>query len=175
MMRIEPPTLARIRDARARIADLTTRTPLVRLNVDGAPADIFLKLENLQPIGSFKLRGAGNALRSADSDAIARGVYTASAGNMAQGVGWVARALSVPFAVVVPDHAPATKLAAIERLGGRIVKVSFDDWWQVILTHRFDGLDGYFIHPVCDDAVVAGNGTIAAWPALLMSKGVVLL
>ena len=133
----------------------------MRLNADGAPGEIWLKLENLQPIGSFKLRGAANAMRLAGPEGLRDGVYTASAGNMAQGVAWSARELGVPAAVVVPDHAPATKLAAIERLGGRIVKVPFDRWWQVIPEHSFPGLDGLFIHPVADRAVMAGNGTVA--------------
>lgn len=156
----EPIGLDEIEAARARIAQAAVRTPLVRLNVDDVPAEIFLKLENLQPIGSFKIRGAANAVLSAGRDAVRDGVYTASAGNMAQGVGWMARSLDVPFSVVVPDHAPNTKLAAIERLGGTIVKVPLAVWWQVIITHEFDGLDGFFVHPVSDPAVIAGNGTI---------------
>ena len=126
----------------------------------GAPAEIHLKLENLQPIGSFKLRGAGNALLTADPERLARGVYTASAGNMAQGVAWWARRLGVSCTVVVPDHAPATKLAAVERLGGRTIKVPFDRWWQTLVERSFPGLDGVFVHPVSDPAVIAGNGTI---------------
>jgi threonine dehydratase len=157
---LEPVDLATIEEARARIAGAAIRTPLVRMNVDDAPGEIFLKLENLQPIGSFKIRGAANAIVAAGPEAIRDGVYTASAGNMAQGVGWMARKLGVPFSVVVPDHAPATKLDAIERLGGSIVKVPFADWWQVVITHEFDGLDGFFVHPVSDPAVIAGNATI---------------
>jgi threonine dehydratase len=155
----EPIPLAAIRAAAQRIAGLALRTPLVRLQAD-APAEVWLKLESLQPIGSFKLRGAGNALRSAAPDALRRGVYTASAGNMAQGVAWVARELGVRCDVVVPDHAPSTKLAAIERLRGGVVKVPFAEWWQVLVTHEFQGLDGLFVHPVSDPAVIAGNGTI---------------
>src|SRR5215218_1730921 len=136
---LAPPPLAEIRAARERIAGSALRTPLVRLNVEGAPAEIWLKLENLQPIGSFKLRGAVNAMRLAGPEGLREGVYTASAGNMAQGVAWSARELGIPAAVVVPDHAPATKLAAIERLGGRIIKVPFDRWWQVLVEHSFLG------------------------------------
>ena len=160
MRTLNAPTLDEIRAARERLAGVTLRTPLVRLNVDDAPGEVWLKLENLQPIGSFKLRGAANAMRLAGPEGLRDGVYTASAGNMAQGVAWSARELGVPAAVVVPDHAPATKLAAIERLGGRIVKVPFDRWWQVIQEHTFPGMDGLFIHPVADRAVMAGNGTI---------------
>jgi threonine dehydratase len=158
-MMIEAPTLDEIRAAQERLKGTAVRTPLVRLNVD-SDAEIYLKLENLQPIGSFKIRGAGNAIAQASPEQLAKGVYTASAGNMAQGVGWWARQLGIPFSVVVPDHAPQTKLAAIERLGGRIVKVPWDEWWQVIVTHRFEGLEGLFIHPVSNPQVVAGNGTI---------------
>ena len=160
MKPLEPIGLAEIRAARERIADLSLHTPLVRLNVDDAPAEIHLKLENLQPIGSFKVRGAGNAIRAADPQTIADGVYTASAGNMAQGVAFAARRLGVPCSVVVPEHAPQAKLAAVERLGAAIIKVPYDVWWQVLVTHRFDGLPGRFVHPVSDRDVIAGNGTI---------------
>ena len=156
----EPIPLADIRAARERLAGSAIRTPLVRLNVIDAPAEIYLKLENLQPIGSFKIRGAANAIALATPEQLARGVYTASAGNMAQGVAWNARRLGIPCTVIVPDHAPETKLAAITRLGGKIIKVPFDDWWQVIVTHQFAGVEGFFVHPVSDPAVMAGNGTI---------------
>jgi len=149
-----------IQAARKRIAGSALRTPLVRLNVDDAPAEIYLKLENLQPIGSFKLRGAGNAISLASREQLAKGVYTASAGNMAQGVAWHARRLGIPCTVVVPDHAPQTKLAAVTRLGAKYIKAPFEEWWQVIVTHRYPGLEGLFVHPVSDPAVMAGNGTI---------------
>jgi threonine dehydratase len=122
--------------------------------------EIFLKLENLQLIGSFKIRGASSAMGLMAPDQLAAGVYTASAGNMAQGVAWNAQRLGIPCSVIVPDHAPETKLAAISRLGATVTKVPFDVWWQVILTHRFEGQEGQFIHPVSDPAVIAGNGTI---------------
>ncbi len=152
--------LDEIRAARERIRDSALRTPLIRLNVEDAPAEIWLKLENLQPIGSFKVRGAGNAMALAGREALARGVYTASAGNMAQGVAWNARRLGVPCHVVVPDAAPRTKLEAIERLGARSIPIPFDEWWRVLVEHRYPGLDGEFIHPVSDPRVIAGNGTI---------------
>ena len=152
--------LEAIRAAAARIADSAIRTPLLRLPLEDAPAEIYLKLENLQPIGSFKLRGAGNAMALASRGELARGVYTASAGNMAQGVAWRAARLGIPCHVIVPDHAPETKLAAVRRLGGEIIKVSFDRWWQVIVTGEFAGLEGLFIHPVSNADVMAGNGTI---------------
>ena len=136
------------------------RTPLVRLQVDDAPGEVWLKLESLQPIGSFKLRGAGNALLAADPEALADGVVTTSAGNMAQGVAWMARELGVPATAVVPDHAPETKTAAIERLGGRVVRVPWGEWWAAMEAGRAEGIDGLFVHPVRDEPVMAGNGTI---------------
>jgi len=157
---LSPVSLDEIRAAADRIRPVAVRTPLVRLPVDDLPATVWLKLENLQPIGSFKIRGAANALLQMAPDRLRAGVYTASAGNMAQGVGWMARALGVPFSVVVPDHAPQTKLDAIRRLGGSVIAVPFDDWWRVIEEHRFPGLEGEFVHPVCDARVIAGNGTI---------------
>jgi threonine dehydratase len=132
----------------------------VRLRLDDSPAEIYLKLECLQPIGSFKIRGAINAMAEAPPGALARGVVTASAGNMAQGVAWGARERGIPCTVVVPDHAPQTKLDAIERLGGRVLPVPFEDWWRAIETSEHPGAEGYFVHPVLDDGVMAGNGTI---------------
>jgi len=153
-------TLQDIEKARERIQGIAFRTPLIRLHVEDTSAEIYLKLENLQTIGSFKIRGAGNAMQLAGSAAIAGGVWTASAGNMAQGVAWNAKRAGVPCTVIVPDHAPETKLAAIRRFGAQIIPVSFDEWWQVILTSRSDHAKGLFIHPVSDPAVMAGNGTI---------------
>lgn len=148
--------LAEIEAARERIAGAAMRTPLVRL----PDTDVWLKLENLQPVASFKIRGATNAIRAASPDALARGVVTASAGNMAQGLAWAAREAGVPATIVVPDHAPQTKLDRIERLGGRVIKEPFERWWQTIVESRYEGLDGLFVHPVQDPLVMAGNGTI---------------
>ncbi len=159
MPSIELPRLDEIEAAAERLAGTILRTPLIRLDAD-APAEIYLKLENLQPIGSFKLRGACNAMALLDDEELSRGVFTASAGNMAQGVAWNARRLGVPCHVVVPDHAPRAKLEAIERLGARAIPVPFDRWWEIIVTHRYAGLEGRFSHPVCDRGVIAGNGTI---------------
>ncbi|MDP9463081.1 MAG: threonine/serine dehydratase [Actinomycetota bacterium] len=149
-----------IEAARARIADVAIRTPLIRLHTPEPAAEIWLKLECLQPIGSFKIRGAANAIRSAATGAIRDGVVTTSAGNMAQGVAWMAREEGVPATIVVPDHAPDAKLAAIERLGGTVIKVPFDRWWQALVEGSYPGVEGYFVHPVQDPAVMAGNGTI---------------
>jgi threonine dehydratase len=151
--------LGAIEAARGRIADVALRTPLVRLPVD-APAQIYLKLEALQPIGSFKLRGAANAVRAAASHELADGLVTVSAGNMAQGVAWVARELGLSATIAVPEHAPEAKLSAIERLGGRVLKLPYDQWWQAMVESRVEGVSGFFVHPVQDGAVMAGNGTI---------------
>ncbi len=131
----------------------------MRLQVDG-PGEIWLKLESLQPIGSFKLRGAGNAMLSATREELARGVVTTSAGNMAQGVAWMARELGISATAIVPDHAPETKVAAIERLGGRVVRVPWDEWWSTMEAGKAEGIDALFVHPVRDVPVMAGNGTI---------------
>jgi threonine dehydratase len=152
--------LPAIEAARGRIAGAAIRTPLVRLHVENAPAEIYLKLENLQPINSFKIRGATNAIMLAPAAERAKGLVTASAGNMAQGVAWAARELGVPATIAVPEHAPEAKLAAIERLGGRVLKLPYDDWWNTIITSHIDGVDGLFVHPVQDPGVMAGNGTI---------------
>jgi threonine dehydratase len=157
----EPVSLEEVRAARDRIAGSAVRTPLVRLEVEDAPAEIYLKLENLQPIGSFKIRGAANVMGLADPKELARGVYTASAGNMAQGVAWNARRLGVPCTAVVPETAPEAKLSAIRRLGADYVQVPFDRWWQVMTDGGYEPLaDRLFIHPFLDRAVMAGNGTI---------------
>jgi threonine dehydratase len=152
--------LADIEAARARIPKVGLDTPLLQLWAPEAPCEIWLKLECLQPIGSFKLRGAGSAIGAASDESLARGVWTTSAGNMAQGVAWLARERGVPATIVVPDHAPRTKLDAIERLGGTTIAVPFERWWQAMEEGRFPDLHGLFVHPVQDPAVIAGNGTI---------------
>lgn len=131
---IESISVQEIRAAQNRIASSIIRTPLVRFHNKDTLAQIYLKLENLQPIGSFKLRGAGNAIRVAEKEVKAQGVYTASMGNMARGVAWNAGRLGIPCSVVVPDNAPEAKINAIRRLGGDIIKVSFKEWWQVLIT-----------------------------------------
>ncbi|MFP5355316.1 MAG: threonine/serine dehydratase [Gemmatimonadota bacterium] len=154
-------SLAEIRAARERLRGTVLRTPVVTLRHDAGLPDVRLKLENLQPIGSFKLRGAGNAMRAMTPESLGAGVWTASAGNMAQGVAWCARELGVPCTVVVPDHAPATKVQAVERLGGRIVRRPFEEWWRLLVEHGSSEFPGRFIHPVSDVDVMAGNATVA--------------
>jgi threonine dehydratase len=154
------PTLPQIEQARRTIASTAIRTPLVRLGAEG-PAEIYLKLENLQPIGSFKIRGASNAMGHMSPEALKHGVLTASAGNMAQGVAWCARALGIPCTVIAPEAAPETKIKAIERLGGHVIKVPFDAWWKAFEERAYPGVEGAFIHAFDDPNVMAGNGTIA--------------
>jgi threonine dehydratase len=148
-----------IRRAREVLEGTAIRTPLVRLDVD-SDTEIWLKLELLQPVRSFKIRGAGNAILQASDEELAGGVLTASAGNMAQGVAYAARLRGVPATIVVPEHAPQTKIDAIERYGGRVIRVPYEEWWQVLVTGRYEGAEGLFIHPVDNDRVMAGNGTI---------------
>jgi threonine dehydratase len=155
------PTIEDIRQARNRIAGSALRTPLVRLNAPEAPVEIYLKLENLQPIGAFKIRGAANAMAQIAPETLARGVLTASAGNMAQGVAWCARERGIPCTVVAPENAPQTKIDAIERLGGRVIKVPFERWWQTFVDRSYPDVDATFIHAFDDPHVMAGNGTIA--------------
>ncbi len=157
---VGPIALGAIQAARARIADAAIRSPLIPLDVPGLPTEVWVKLECLQPIGSFKIRGAANAMALADSELLARGVYTGSAGNMAQGVAFAARRLGVPCRVVVPETAPRTKLDAIARLGATAAPLPFDEWWGVLRDHGHPDEKGHFVHPVSDPAVIAGNGTI---------------
>ena len=154
------PTLAEIRDARVRVGDIALRAPLVQLDLPSAPAEVWLKLENLQPIGSFKIRGAANALANLTAAELAQGVVTASAGNMAQGVAWCARTLGIPCTVIAPETAPRAKLAAIERLGAHIILAPFERWWQTFQDRSYPGICATFIHAFDDPRVMAGNGTI---------------
>jgi len=159
MQPIPPISLDDVRAAAARLDGVAIRSPLLRLEGD-APAKIHLKLESLQRTGSFKVRGAGNALAGADPALLARGVATASAGNMARAAAWLAQRRGVPCTVVAPDDAPAAKLEPVANLGARIVRVPFDAWWQALVDRSHPELDGFFIHPVADPAVIAGNGTV---------------
>jgi threonine dehydratase len=156
MQRPTPDAILRARD---NIRALAVRTPLIRWPDESC--ELWLKLECLQPIGSFKIRGAANALANADPSLLRKGVFTASAGNMAQGVAWCARLRNIPCTVIVPDHAPLVKLAAIKHLNASIIKVPFDRWWRVLQDRQYEGLNGHFIHPVSDPDVIAGNATVA--------------
>ena len=139
------------------------RTPLVRLDVPrdaGWPmTELYLKLEVLQPIGSFKIRGAYNAVRQLSAEELKDGVWTVSAGNAAQGVAFAARKVGARCSVMVMDTAPETKLRAIERLGASIVRASYDECWETVIAHKSDRMTGHFVHPFDDDRFIAGNGT----------------
>ena len=139
------------------------RTPLVHLEY-GTPerrSDLYLKLELLQPIGSFKIRGAFNVIRQLSPAELRDGVWTVSAGNAAQGVALAARAVGAPVSVMVMDTAPDTKIRALERLGASIVRATYDECWRTVESHRSDRMRGYFVHPFDDDRFIAGNATIA--------------
>jgi threonine dehydratase len=156
-----------VQAAAAAIYDLAVRTPLVRLDPPAhlaarlGDSTIFLKLETLQPIGTFKIRGAYNAIRQLPRERIRDGVWTVSAGNAAQGVAIAARHLGVPCSVMVMDTAPAAKLDAIRRLGAAITTATYDECWRTVESHASPRMAGAFVHPFDDDAFMAGNGTIA--------------
>jgi threonine dehydratase len=149
-----------IRDAARHVYEVAARTPLVPLGsqTPGGP-EIFLKLETLQPIGSFKIRGAWNAVRRLSRDEMKDGVWTVSAGNAAQGVALAARKAGVPCSVMVMDTAPEAKLKNIDRLGATIVKASYDECWRTVEAHHSDRMRGHFVHPFDDDDFISGNGT----------------
>jgi threonine dehydratase len=148
------------------IYDLVVRTPMIRLPVPDSMADrlngseIFLKLETLQPVGSFKIRGAHNAVRQLTPEQCHDGIWTVSAGNAAQGVALAARHAGVPCSVMVMNTAPRAKLEAIQRLGADIVSATYDECWDTVEAHRSSRMRGHFVHPFDDDAFIAGNGTL---------------
>lgn len=159
-MVVTAPDVTRIEKARHTIVGAAIRTPLVPLNVTDAPSSIHLKLENLQPIGSFKIRAAAVAMARMSRDELSRGVLTASAGNMGQAVAWEARRQGIPCTVVVPETSPQRKLAGMQELGAAIISVPFDRWWATLDARSYEGVDGVFIHPFDDEAVMEGDGTI---------------
>lgn len=154
------PTLEAIRRAAATLESIVTRTPLVRLEGDFDGREIWLKLENLQPINAFKIRGAVNAIAELDGERRSQGVWTISAGNAGQGVAWAARRYGIPCTVVVIETAPDTKVRRMEQLGANLVRAPFDECWQAMQDRRFPGVEGAFIHPFDDDAFITGNATI---------------
>jgi threonine dehydratase len=156
--------LAAVRDAATAVYSAAVRTPLVRVELPAtagaARPDLYLKLELLQPIGSFKIRGATNVIRQLSPDVLRQGVWTVSAGNAAQGVALAARKAGARCSVMVMDTAPDTKIAAIERLGATIVRATYDECWKTAESHRSDRMTGHFVHPFDDDRFIAGNGTV---------------
>jgi len=155
-------SLKTVREAAARIYPVAVRTPLIRLDpVSRRGPEIFLKLEVFQPIGSFKIRGAMNAVARLTPADLAGGVWTVSAGNAAQGVALAAREAGARASVLVMETAPAAKLSAIERLGATIVKASYEECWKTVESHRSDRMTGRLVHPFDDDDFISGNGTAA--------------
>jgi threonine dehydratase len=157
---VRPISLADIRAARARIAGTILRTPLVRLQLGPDFPDIRLKLENLQPINSYKLRGAANAVALLPERERARGVWTISAGNAGQGVAYAARQSGVPCVVVVVESAPVAKLERMKALGARLVPVPYEVAWQALESRAYPGVDGAFVHPFDDEDFIAGHATM---------------
>ncbi|MDP9010446.1 MAG: pyridoxal-phosphate dependent enzyme [Pseudomonadota bacterium] len=156
------PTAGQVAAARDNIRPSALRTPLVKLNADLPGASIFLKLENLQPWGSFKIRPALNALKSLDHKRLSRGVLSASSGNFGQGLAYAARQIGIPATLVVPDAAAQAKVDALIELGANVIRLPFDEWWTVLTSRRCAGEEGLFIHPVAETPVLAGNATIGA-------------
>jgi threonine dehydratase len=159
---LELPTAAAVEAARENIRGIALRTPLLKLNADVPGINIFLKLENLQPYGSFKIRAAVNLLKTLDPAHLRHGVLTASAGNFGQGLAYAARLFGVPATVVVPAAAAETKVNALRELGAKVIRLPFDEWWTVLTTRHRAGEPGLFLHPVAESAVIAGNATIGA-------------
>ena len=159
---VKLPTGEEVAAARDNIRGFAVRTPLLKLNVDIPDINIYLKLENLQPLGSFKIRPASHVLKTMDPQRLRRGVLTASAGNFGQGLVSAARALGVATTVIVPDGSATTKAKSLAELGAKVIRLPFDEWWTVLTTRTFAGEDGVFIHPVAESAVLAGNATIGA-------------
>ncbi len=155
-------TLEAVQAAARTVYAAAIRTPLIRVELPEHPIRaLYLKLELLQPIGSFKIRGAYHAMSDLSADTLAGGVWTVSAGNAAQGVAFAARLLGAPCSVLVMNTAPAAKIRAIERLGARIVLASYDECWDAVIAHGSPRMHGHFIHPFDDDRFIAGNGTLA--------------
>src|SRR5512134_3657867 len=158
--------LSDIRSSAASIYDVVVRTPLIRMPLPDAvrermgASELFLKLETLQPVGSFKIRGAWNAVRQLTSVELGDGVWTVSAGNAAQGVALAARRAGTSCSVMVMDTAPQTKLDAIRRLGASIVPVTYDECWATAQSHSSPRMRGHFVHPFDDDRFIAGNATL---------------
>jgi threonine dehydratase len=156
------PTSEDVTAARRNIRGLAVRTPLLKLSADLPGINVYLKLENLQPLGSFKIRPGVNALKTMDPERLRQGVLTASAGNFGQGLAFAAREIGVPATVVVPEGSAATKAKGLAGLGAKVIRLPFDEWWTVLTTRRFAGEQGVFVHPVAESPVIAGNATIGA-------------
>src|SRR5205823_11914166 len=157
---VRPIKLDEIKDARQRIAKTIVRTPLIRLELGSDFPDIRLKLENLQPINAYKLRGAANAVAMLSESERKRGVWTISAGYAGQGVAYAARQAGVPCTVVVIETAPESKIGRMRVLGAKLIPVSYDVAWKALDDRAFPGAEGTFVHPFDDDNFIAGHGTM---------------
>src|SRR6202165_6280051 len=145
---VRPIELAEILEARERIAGTIVRTPLVRLDLGSDYPDIRLKLENLQPINAYKLRGAANAVALLPESERERGVWTISAGNAGQGVAYAARQAGVPCSVVAIETAPKSKIERMKALGAKLVPVSYEVAWNALEERSFPGIEGTFVDPL---------------------------
>lgn len=157
---VEAALIDEIRAAESRLAGLALRTPLIRLNAPDAAAEIYLKLESLQPVGAFKIRSVGNILKSTDPAKLRQGVYTASSGNSGYALAWLARRLGISATAYVPETAPEGKCASIRRMGAQVRVVPYADWWDIICNHGIAGEPAMYVDAVCDPAAIAGNATI---------------
>src|SRR5438876_9716694 len=157
---VRPIELAEIKEVRKRIANTIVRTPLIRLELGPGYPDIRLKLENLQPINAYKLRGAANAVAMLPESERRRGVWTISAGNAGQGVAYAAKQAGVPCTVVVIETAPASKIERMRTLGAKLIPVRYDVAWKALEDRSFAGVEGTFVHPFDDHNFIAGHGTL---------------
>jgi threonine dehydratase len=157
---LELPSISDVAAAADNIRGVAVRTPLLRLSIPLPRTRVYIKLENLQPLGSFKIRPAVNVLKTLHRDQLQNGVLTASAGNFGQGLAFAARQLGVAATVVVPEGSAMTKTKALSELGAKVVRLPFEDWWTVLTSRRFAGENALFVHPVAESGVIAGNATI---------------
>ncbi len=160
MSPLEAPNIEEIRAAETRLKGLVLHTPLIRLNYPDTGADIYLKLENLQPVGAFKIRCVGNILRSTEPEKLRDGVYTASSGNSGYALAWLARNMGLPATVYVPDSAPSGKCASMQQMGATVKPLPFADWWHIICEHQLPAEKGFYVDAVCNPAAMPGNATI---------------
>lgn len=157
---VRPIQLAEVRQARERIAGMILRTPLVRLELGPGFPDVRLKLENLQPTNSYKLRGALNAVAMLPPAERQRGVWTISAGNAGQGIAYAAREAGVPCTVVAIETAPVAKLDRMRALGAKLVTVPYEVAWRALEERTYPSVDGVFVHPFDDHDFIAGHATM---------------
>ncbi|MBM3295715.1 MAG: pyridoxal-phosphate dependent enzyme [Candidatus Aminicenantes bacterium] len=161
MVRLDPIAIEEVTAARERLSGAVLRTPLVRLSGENLPAEIYLKLENLQPVGSFKVRGAANVLKKAAKDQLSRGITTASSGNLGLAVAWYARQIGIPCTAIVPETSADAKLIPLQEAGGKVIKVPYGEWFEIVSSDQSPESEGYFVHPVFNPDMMSGHGTMA--------------